>query len=372
MGGAEHFDAALLRGRQYVNLDDERSGTITYGSAGGLKTTYSGAASREEIAPERSIVTIVLGGLQGGHSGVDIARGRPSAIKLLADGLCRLDDRLNQSPADGPAVSYDLRLISFARTDVIKSNAIPTEATATLAVKDSDVAALKRSLDGWFSALQTLYGPTEPNLKMSFSSSTAPAGAKPLTASDTDNLLSFLRLVPHGVIRNIPELTPAVVETSSNLYNVTFGPGSTVTVETSSRTSNPTLLGTQQAHLLTPLALTLTGLGEAYGLTATTGGGWYPAWPPNQDSALLAQASAVYEKLYKDGFQKAVIHAGLECGWIVSRYGDMDCIAVGPTIQNPHTTSERLDTRSVAPFYLAVKTVLKALFEGQKSAAAAK
>jgi dipeptidase D len=113
----------------------------------------------------------------------------------------------------------------------------------------------------------------------------------------------------------------------------------------------------------------LTALGEAYGLTAETGDGWYPAWPPNKDSALLAQAVAVYKDVYKESYATNVIHAGLECGWIVSRYGDMDCIAIGPTIQNPHTTSERLDTKSVKPFYLAVKALLKSRFEAQKSAA---
>ncbi len=360
MGGAEYFDTDLLQGRQYINLDDERGGTITYGSSGGLKTGYSGAVKREKIAPESSVVTIVLGGLQGGHSGVDIAKGRPSAIKLLVDGLCRMDTRLNQS------VSYDLRLISFRRTDVVKSNAIPTEATAVLAVKTSDVTPLKKSFESWFSALKILYGHTEPKMKMAFTSAAA-SNQEPLTASTTDNLLSFLRLEPQGVIANIPDITPAVVETSSNLYDVILDGGSSaVTVEASTRTSNATLLGTQQAHLLTPLTLTLAAMGETYGLTAETGEGWYPAWPPNKDSALLARASTVWEGQFKDSFQTAAIHAGLECGWIVSRYDDMDCIAVGPTIQNPHTTSERLDTRSVPPFYTAVKTLLKSLFDSQR------
>lgn len=366
MGGAKYFDTDLLQGRQYINLDDERSGTITCGSAGGLKTTYSGAVKREKMAPERSIVKIVLGGLRGGHSGVDIAKGRPSAIALLVDGLCRMNARLNES------ASYDYRLISFRRTDVVKSNAIPTEATAILAVRASDVAPLKSSFESWFSALEILYGPTEPKMKMTFTSSAA-SNEEPLTASTTDNLLSFLRLEPQGVIANIPDITPAVVETSSNLYDVILDGSSTaVTVEASTRTSNPTLLGTQQAHLMTPLAVMLTGLGEAYGLTVETGGSWYPAWPPNKSSALLARASAIWEDRYKEDFEMSVIHAGLECGWIVSRYSDMDCIAAGPTIQNPHTTSERLDTHSVLPFYTAVKALLKSLFEGQKSAGAAK
>lgn len=364
MGGAEHFDTGLLKGRTYVNLDDERGGTITYGSAGGFKTTYEGAIQRERISPVPSFVKIVLGGLRGGHSGVDIAKGRPSALKLLVEGLCRMDKRLNDFtlPPDTPPESYDFRLVSLARTDEIKSNAIPTEATAVLAVEDAD--ALLGSFEKWFSALQILYGVSEPRMNIGLTRLEAPPDDDPLTADATDNLLCFLRLVPQGVMALIPGYSPAVVETSSNVYIVSLG-SATMTVETSTRTSNPALLGSVEDHGHTPLNETFRNLGAIYGLEVETGvDGWYPAWPPNQDSRLLAAAEKVYAGVYGD-YQTSVIHAGLECGWIVSRYGDMDCIAVGPTIENPHTIDERLDTSSVKKFYDAVKGLMLALYKEQ-------
>lgn len=360
MGGAEHFDTRLLQGRTYINLDDERGGTITYGSAGGFKTTYDGAIQRERISPAPSFVKIVLGGLRGGHSGVDIAKGRPSALKLLVEGLCRMNKRLNDFtlPDGAPPESYDFRLVSLARTDVIKSNAIPTEATVILAVDDA--GALLDSFEKWFSALQILYGASEPRMRMDLTRLDAPPDEDPLTADATDNLLCFLRLVPQGVISLIPGYSPAVVETSSNVYIATLG-SATMTVETSTRTSNPVLLGSVEDHGHTPLNEMFRNLGAMYGLAVETGvDGWYPAWPPNQDSQLLAAAEKVYAGVYGD-YQTSVIHAGLECGWIVSRYGDMDCIAVGPTIENPHTIDERLDTSSVKKFYDAVKGLMQAL-----------
>lgn len=372
MGGAERFDIGMLQGRTYINLDDERAGTITYGSAGGFKTTYDGAVRREPMSPAPSFVQIVLGGLRGGHSGVDIAKGRPSALKLLVEGLCRMNKRLNDFtlPAGAPPESYDYRLVSLARTDVIKSNAIPTEATAVLAVMDADVDPLMKSFDLWFSALQILYGAGEPNLKIELTQVEDVQTDIPLTADATDNLLCFLRLVPQGVMGMIPGYDPAVVETSSNWYDLKLG-SATMTAETSTRTSNPDLLGSVEEHGETPLNKMFMSLGETCKLTVRTAvDDWYPAWPPNKDSHLLAMAEDVYRSVYVDP-QTSVIHAGLECGWIVSRCANMDCIAVGPTIENPHTVDERLDPSSVKSFYDAVKGLMLALYKEQAAAPAA-
>jgi dipeptidase D len=364
MGGAEYFDTGLLKGRTYINLDDERAGTITYGSAGGFKTTYEGAIQREKMSPVPSFVKIVLGGLRGGHSGVDIAKGRPSALKLLVEGLCRMNKRLNDfsPPPAAPPGSYDFRLVSLARTDVIKSNALPTEATAVLAVDDAD--GLMKSFERWFSALQIIYGASEQSMKIELTRESTPPDEDPLIADATDNLLCFLWLVPQGVMGFIPGYTPAVVETSSNVYDVRLG-SATMTVETSTRTSNPVLLGSVKDHGNTPLNEMFKSLGATYGLTVETAvDDWYPAWPPNKDSHLLAMAEKAYGSVYPE-YQISVIHAGLECGWIVSRYDDMDCIAVGPTIENPHTIDERFDTSSVKSFYDAVKGLMLALYKEQ-------
>lgn len=366
MGGAEFFDTTLLEGRTYINLDDERAGTITYGSAGGFATNYTGPIQRETTNPMPSFVQIVLSGLRGGHSGVDIAKGRPSALKLLVEGLCRVNKRLNDFslPAGAPPESYDYRLISLARTDVVKSNAIPTAATAVVALDTADAAPLMDSFQQWLKALQIVYGASEPNMKIGLTLLDKPPADAPLTADATDNLLCFLRLVPQGVIAMIPGYSPAVVETSSNVYDLSLD-DTTMAVKTSTRTSNPVLLGSVDDHH-TPLNEMFRNLGKIYGLTVETGTGWYPAWPPNQDSYLLAVAKQVYGSVYPEP-QTSVIHAGLECGWIVSRYDNMDCIAVGPTIENPHTVDERLDTTSVKGFYTAVKAVMLEVYGQQRT-----
>jgi len=369
MAGAQFFDTGLLKGRTFINVDSEEAGIITYGSAGGFKTKYEGAIARAAMSPAPAFVKVLLGGLRGGHSGVDIAKGRPNALKLLVDGLCRMNDRISDYtlPSGTLPQSYDFRLVSLARTDVIKSNAIPTEAAAILAVAIDDAIPLLKSFEEWFNALQILYGTSEQNMRIELTVTETPSD-EPLTADATDNLLCFLRLVPQGVLGLIPGYDPAVVETSSNFFDVSLD-GATVRANTFSRTSNAALLGAVEDHEHTPLMDMFRSLGAMYGLTVTTALEWSPAWPPNQDSPLLATAEKIYSKAYPE-YQTSVIHAGLECGWVASRYDDMDCISIGPTYENGHTVDERLDTTSVAGFYGAIKGVMLALFKKQHEAPA--
>ena len=125
------------------------------------------------------------------------------------------------------------------------------------------------------------------------------------------------------------------------------------------------LLGAVEEHEHTPLMEMFRNLGAIYGLTVTTAIEWSPAWPPNQDSHLLATAEKIFAGVYPD-YEVSVVHAGLECGWVVSRCADMDCISIGPTLENPHTVDERFDTSTVKDFYGALKGVMLALFQEQQ------
>ena len=364
MGGASRFDTALLKGRTLINVDSEEAGLITYGSAGGFKTKYEGAIKREKMRPMPAFVKIALNGLRGGHSGIDIANGRPNALKLLVDGLCRMNKRLSNYtllPNTLPQ-SYDFRIVSLARTDTIKSNSIPTAAMAVLAVAENQAVGLLKSFEEWFNALRILYDASEQNMTIQLSSADTQA-EDPLTTDATDNLLSFLRHVPQGVIGVIPGYDPMVVETSSNLYEVSLD-GATQRTNTFSRTSNAALLGSMVDYCQSPLMQMYRNLGSLYGLTVTNAIEWSPAWPPNKDSPLLATAEKVFATTYPD-YQVEVVHAGLETGWFASRIPGMDSISVGPTYHDGHSVDERLDTSSDQGFYDATKGVILTRFQEQ-------
>lgn len=358
MGGAALFPLEWIHGRRCLNLDDEAAGDITYGCAGGFESAFTGPLPREPLPPGFTTLAVSIGGLLGGHSGVDIARGRLNALKVLAEGLAAMNHRLAGSGAQDPG-SYDLRLVDLQRTDTIKPNAIPTSATALIAAREADVPDVIRSFTEWFTGLSVIHRAAEPGMRCR--AALAPSSLSPLTAGGTDNLLRFLQLVPHGVIRVIPG-EPTIVETSTNLYDVVLTEPA-VSILSSSRTSDARWLGGEHDCAGTPLNQLYGNLASLYGLTFETGLNWYPAWPPDPASPLLQRAREVFHEVFGAATRTSVIHAGLECGWFATRYeGAMDCIAVGPTIENPHTTDERLDTRTVEPFYRAVKMLIRSLF----------
>ena len=77
------------------------------------------------------------------------------------------------------------------------------------------------------------------------------------------------------------------------------------------------------------------GIGVAYS-------GRFAGWTPNPNSPILLLMQDVYQELYGQEPEVTAIHAGLECGTIVSKYPGMDAISIGPTLQDVHTPNERL------------------------------
>ncbi len=55
------------------------------------------------------------------------------------------------------------------------------------------------------------------------------------------------------------------------------------------------------------------------------------------------------------------IHAGLECGVIAKKYPNIKFASIGPTIEYPHSTRERLKINSVDKTMEVVKEVIKSI-----------
>src|SRR5262249_45422108 len=133
--GAQQLDPSLLSGRLLLNLDSEEEGTVTVGCAGGVDTLLSLALATEPCPAGTTAVEFRLGGLQGGHSGMQIHLQRGNAIKLLARALFAV--------AHGPDV-VPFSLATFAGGN--KRNAIPREAVARVVVAPGRREALLQAL----------------------------------------------------------------------------------------------------------------------------------------------------------------------------------------------------------------------------------
>jgi len=85
---------------------------------------------------------------------------------------------------------------------------------------------------------------------------------------------------------------------------------------------------------------------ELAGYPAETSG-FYAGWAPNPDSSLLGLTQVAYADLFGLEPDFTAVHAGLECGAIGAIYPGMDMISIGPTINDVHSTRERLHIPSV-------------------------
>jgi dipeptidase D len=93
--GASGLEPSLVNGSTLLNLDSERAGELTVGSASSTVTSISIEQPREpSVAGAVTLAVSVSGGL-GGHSGIDIALGRADAIKVLVRAL---REELSASP----------------------------------------------------------------------------------------------------------------------------------------------------------------------------------------------------------------------------------------------------------------------------------
>ena len=68
---------------------------------------------------------------------------------------------------------------------------------------------------------------------------------------------------------------------------------------------------------------------------------------------------SVYKEKYGIEPEVKVIHAGLECGIILSNVPGLDIISFGPTIKYPHSPDERVEIASVQKFWNYLTTTLE-------------
>ncbi|MGB5356594.1 MAG: M20/M25/M40 family metallo-hydrolase, partial [Eudoraea sp.] len=83
MTGAQGLQANILKGKILLNLDTEEDDEIDIGCAGGVDITASRTYEQKEVLQNGSAYQIIIKGLQGGHSGMDIHKGFGNANKIM-------------------------------------------------------------------------------------------------------------------------------------------------------------------------------------------------------------------------------------------------------------------------------------------------
>ncbi len=322
IGGAGGLDPSLLSGKTMINLDSEEEGSFIVGCAGGKTTFITLPLSKKETLPSEQVVLhLSIGGLQGGHSGVDIHKHRANANKILARAL----DRIVQ----------DIPIHLIALKGGTARNAIAREAEVVFACPKESSDTCRERLAVFEKEVRVEFAKSDAGLTLSLESAVGEKEAV-LNPKDSMKIIQFLMALPHGVMY-MSASVEGFVETSTNLAVLNLQEDG-LHITTLQRSNTMSRLDEIDQRLEA-----IAGLAGAE-IRFTEG---YPAWQPNMASPLLKKTVKVYEALFKQKPEVGIIHAGLECGVISDRCGGLDIISLGPTIKGAHSPDERLYLPSV-------------------------
>ena len=341
--GAWAFDpaAAGATAHTMINLDSEAEGVLTAGCSGGMRTDITLPVTCEPA--EGIAVKITLDGFTGGHSGVEIHEGHTNAIKAMGRILRALTE------------PYDFSLISVSGGG--KDNAIPRDCSVTVDLRDATHAeTFLRDVTAEAEKLRS-----EPNMIPAdkvFTCTAEILSETPALCMDdktTHAVLSLLTLVRDGVL-SMSAHVKGLVAHSRNLgivKTLTDGEGKPTAVKFSMSTRSAS------NNHLDDSERELAALGAVLGGEATHRAR-YPGWDYAPVSPLRDLWTKVSEETYGITPRVEVIHAGLECGILCDKLGEMDIISVGPDMRDIHTPREMLSIPSVERTYaLVCKTLTR-------------
>lgn len=326
--GATTINLSFCKAKRLLNIDSESEGVFTAGCAGGMRVDCH--IPVERVSENGIVCDIKTQGLLGGHSGIEIHKGRANGNVLLG----RFFLALKQN------VDYEI----IAMSGGVKDNVIPKNAMATFLVKDAD--AVKEAVSEFNRQLKEEYGTADANAELVLEVKEAKE-CEVLTAAAKEKVLTALNLMPNGV-QTMSQDLPGLVETSLNM-------GVLQLKETELQISFA--LRSSVVSAKEYLAAKLTQMTELLGGKATYHGD-YPAWPYARESKLRDLCLKIYEKQYGKKAEVEIIHAGLECGILSGKIEGLDCISMGPNMFDVHTPDEKISISSIARVWEFIKAVL--------------
>lgn len=327
MLGAMAIDVSMLKGRRLLNMDSEVEGIFTVSCAGGNVTRCDLPVKRTVFSGTGLKITVT--GLIGGHSGVEIDKGRANANMLMGRILCSLND------------CTEMRLVSVNGGQ--KDNVITRESVATVIVADAEAA--KSICAAMETAFQNEYAVTDCGITVLVEDTDA---ALPMDKASTDRAVCMINCLPGGIQAMSADID-GLVQTSLNM-GILATTDSMVTASFGVRSS----IATQKDMLVQRLRCLMSALGGSVEVF-----GDYPGWQYRQNSPLRDLMVEVFTDQYGHAPVVAAIHAGLECGLLSDKLPGLDCISYGPDLKEIHTCRETMSIASVQRVWKMTTEVLR-------------
>ena len=330
MEGAAGVNLSMLKGRTLINMDSEEEGIFTVSCAGGARGTIHLPVQRRVVYGP--CVKLTVEGLQGGHSGVEIHKNRANANKVMGEFLSRVQ-----------------KLMPLCITKLqggAKDNAIPRSCQVTLVAMGMYLERINDIAQTLQAEIREQYD--EPDAIVQGDDVDA-LGGNALTTECTAKVIALLNGAPNGV-QSWSQDIEGLVQTSLNLGVMTLEEELRLTFAVRSSVNQ------EKRELLNRLEELAKFYDGSYSET-----GNYPAWEYRKNSPLRDTMVRVFREMFAKEPEVVAIHAGLECGLLSEKLPRLDCVSIGPDMQDIHTSRERLNIASTERTWQFLLKILQEL-----------
>lgn len=331
MDGAFGFDCAQLRGHRLINLDSEYEGVLMCSCAGGVDVVCNLPVLQEE--KEGCRLTLTVAHLRGGHSGVEIDKGRANANILMGRLLFRLQNELPLGIAEYCGGS--------------RVNAIASHAEAEILIEKSRLTECEEHIKQMEAIFRKEYHASDPDISVNLKLSESGCFSV-LDEASAARMISLLLILPDGMQEMSAEM-PGLVQTSCNLGAASLQE-SAFTFTSSIRSC----METKKMMLAEKIMRIVVLTGGSAALE-----GDYPGWSYQPDSRLKETLINAYQKVCGIKASAEAVHAGMECGIFAAGIPNLDCVSIGPTMGDVHTPQEHLSISSVQRTWKVLLTALE-------------
>ena len=336
MSGASQLGKDFLKGRKVINLDSEDYDTITTGAAGACLQFHRIPIKRTPVPNDmRGWSCIRIEGGLGGHSGVDINKGRCSAqipARAILKAVCQENG------------------IEVANIEIGEANAsIASKGEMVIGVATNDAAEfVKKQVENINQWLRKEFGDSDPNITCSIEGCEKQDTVIPKEVLAT--LINSLEQVPQGMVK-MSEAMPGTVETSNNVGRIVTE-ADHIFVSTHTRS----FIDNDMAMLSKKIADAFAAAGAESEVVMSA-----PAWQEDQQSPFLQLVSDTFQDVLGWRPRMVAMHFVLEAGFFVQHYPGIQIASIGPRIVEPHSTSERVELKTIDDIWHVLIELLKRL-----------
>lgn len=333
MSGAEALSKDFIRGRKVINLDSEAYDEITTGAAGAYLQVGKWTLCYDNVPDGYVFYRIVMDGGLGGHSGVDINKGRCNCIWKLSSYINWLMQEYN--------------ILVCSMSGGTANASIASCAEAVIALKSSDVENLEDIVMEWNANISMMFQNTDPSVNLRLET----AAPESMHITNAFQISSCIKSLPFGMLSMRKDM-PDTVMTSNNIGVMSISDGE---LKLSCHTRS------FDNDIMHEVANSISEKMKEHAACSVDELMDTGAWMEREDSPLLSLTCQTFKEVLGFEPKKVAMHFVLEAAYYVEKYPGIEMASIGPLIIEPHSTSERVNLDTADDIWKVALELLRKL-----------